>query len=250
MKVLGVIPARYASSRFPGKPLALILGKPMIQWVYERASQAEFLDHVIVATDDKRIFDTVINFGGTAEMTSASLKNGTERVTEVARKYDSSLIVNIQGDEPAIDPIIIDQLIQLLKENPDSVAGTLVRKIDDPKDLINVNIPKVIIDKEFNALYFSRSVIPFNRDAENQQDWLNNSNYYQHIGLYIYQRDFLLKFVEMPESELEKTEQLEQLRILENCYKIKVSVIESKSIGVDVPEDIILAEKFLSGSQV
>jgi 3-deoxy-manno-octulosonate cytidylyltransferase (CMP-KDO synthetase) len=243
----GIIPARYASSRFPGKPLAEILGKPMIQWVYERASQAKLLDQVIVATDEQRIFDAVEAFGGSARMTSPNAANGTERVAEVARQLNSTLIVNIQGDEPAIDPAMIDQAVAMMQNNPEVPVGTLVKRITSVAELTNPNIPKVVLDNDFFALYFSRSIIPFTRDIPLQEQWINAHDYFQHIGLYIYRRDFLIKFVALPPSKLEKIEQLEQLRILENGYKIKAAITETSSIGVDVPEDIKRVEAYLSG---
>jgi 3-deoxy-manno-octulosonate cytidylyltransferase (CMP-KDO synthetase) len=247
MNAIGIIPARYASSRFPGKPLADILGKPMIQWVYERACQAKFLDEVIVATDDQRIYDAVNNFSGKAIMTSLSAANGTERIAEVAQKNDVKLIVNIQGDEPLIDPDVIDQLVILMRENPAAPVGTLVKKIENVENLNNPNIPKVVLNNDFYALYFSRSVIPFYRDHEDQNQWLKAADFYQHIGLYIYRREFLLKFVKLPISNLEKIEQLEQLRILENGYKIKVGLTKTDSIGVDVPSDIDRVISYLHG---
>ncbi len=247
MNAIGIIPARYASSRFPGKPLADILGKPMIQWVYERACQAKNLDKVIVATDDQQIFDAVNTFGGKVVMTSPTAANGTERVAEVAQSLDAKLIVNIQGDEPLIDPGVIDRLVILMRENPAAPVGTLVKKIEDVENLINPNIPKVVLDKEFYALYFSRSIIPFHRDIVDQRKWLRNDNYYQHIGLYIYRREFLLKLVKLPISNLERIERLEQLRILENGYKIKVALTETESIGVDVASDIDRVISYIHG---
>ncbi|UCE08850.1 MAG: 3-deoxy-manno-octulosonate cytidylyltransferase [bacterium] len=247
MNAIGIIPARYNSSRFPGKPLADILGKPMIQWVYERACLAKFLDEVIVATDDQRIFNAITTFGGNVVMTSPTAANGTERVAEVAQNLDVVLIVNIQGDEPLIDPDVIDQLVILMKENPAAPVGTLVKKIEDVENLINPNIPKVVVDKDFYALYFSRSIIPFHRDIADQRKWIRNENYYQHIGLYIYCREFLLKFVTLPISNLERIERLEQLRILENGYKIKVALTDMESIGVDAPSDIDRVISYLHG---
>jgi len=247
MNAIGIIPARYASSRFPGKPLADILGKPMIQWVYERACRAKLLEKVVVATDDQRIFDAVTNFNGNVVMTSPTAANGTERIAEVTQNLDAKLIVNIQGDEPLIDPDVIDQLVVLMKENPAAPVGTLVKKIEDAENLINPNIPKVVVDKDFYALYFSRSIIPFHRDRADQRKWIRNEKYYQHIGLYIYRREFLLKFVKLPMSNLERIERLEQLRILENGYKIKVALTETDSIGVDVPSDIDRVISYVHG---
>lgn len=248
MNAIGIIPARYASTRFPGKPLADILGKPMIQWVYEQACRASLLDQVIVATDDQRIYDTVIQFGGKVVMTSPQAANGTERIAEVAENLNVTFVLNIQGDEPLIDPETIDQLVMLMQENPEAPVGTLVKRITNLADLNNPNIPKVVVDKNFYALYFSRSVIPFFRDEQNQQLWLRKSSYYQHIGLYIYKREFLIKFVELPVSNLERIEQLEQLRVLENGFKIIVGLTETDSIGVDIPEDIDRVISYLHGS--
>lgn len=245
MAAVGIIPARYASSRFPGKPLANILGKPMIQHVYEQAKQAKLLDQVLVATDDDRIFKAVQNFAGKAQMTSQTAANGTERVAEVAANLSHELIVNIQGDEPLIDPKKIDQLINLMVKNPDAVVGTLVKRINKVEDLTNPNIPKVVVDKDFNALYFSRAIIPFNRDGGDAAQLFSKTDFYQHIGIYIYRRDFLLQLVKFPPTKLEKVEQLEQLRILENGYKIKVAVTETSSIGVDMPADIAKVERYL-----
>lgn len=247
MNAIGIIPARYASSRFPGKPLADILGKPMIQWVYERSCRAKFLDKVIIATDDQRIFDTVEKFGGSVSMTSLHAANGTERIAEVAKNLSSTFVLNIQGDEPLIDPDSIDRLVAIMRENPHSPVGTLVKRIENIEDLTNPNIPKVVVDKNFDALYFSRSIIPFYRDENNYEVWFKNSVYYKHIGMYIYRRKFLLEFVKLPVSNLEKIEQLEQLRVLENVYKIKVAETETDSIGVDVPEDINRVVEYLNG---
>ena len=223
----------------------MIAGKPMIRRVYERAQLAKFLDDVIVATDDERIFNAVKDFGGNAQMTSPRAANGTERIAEVAANLTCDLVVNIQGDEPIIDPDVIDQLIELMKENPQAQVGTLVRKIDAAEDLQNPNIVKVVLDKNWYALYFSRSVIPFQRDGSEASSWVSKSSYFWHIGIYIYRRDFLLKFVRLPVSPLEKAEQLEQLRMLENGYRLKVALTDKISIGVDVPEDISKVERYL-----
>lgn len=249
MRTVGVIPARYASTRFPGKPLADILGKSMIQRVYEQSCSASLLDEVIVATDDDRIFSAVEAFGGKAVLTSKDAANGTERIAEVAQNLDASLIVNIQGDEPVIDPKIIDQLVLAMKSENAAPVGTLVKPVKSADILTNPNIPKVVVDNSFYAIYFSRSPIPFYRDATNQREWINNFNYFQHIGLYIYRQEFLVEFVKLPPSKLERAEQLEQLRILENGFKIKVVETESESINVDVPEDIKKVEMYLKGKE-
>ncbi len=245
IKSVGIIPARYHSTRFPGKPLALIAGKPMIQRVYERASQASLLERVIVATDDEGIYQTVEKFGGVAEMTSPQAANGTERIAEVANKLDCELVVNIQGDEPLIDPEIIDQLIRLMIDNPETPVGTLARRIESEQDLLNPNIVKVVLDNGRNALYFSRAPIPFHRDGGEKFDRLKNLPYFWHIGIYIYRREFLLDFVSLPPTPLEQAEQLEQLRVLENGYRIKVALTDKVTIGVDVPEDIAKVERYL-----
>ncbi|NOZ60395.1 MAG: 3-deoxy-manno-octulosonate cytidylyltransferase [Calditrichaeota bacterium] len=245
LKTVGIIPARYQSTRFPGKPLARIAGKPMIQRVYERASLAKLLDDVIVATDDERILGAVKKFGGRAEMTSPQAANGSERIAEVARGLDCDLVVNIQGDEPLIDAEVIDQLVRLMADNADAPVGTLVRKIESAKDLLNPNIVKVVVDKNWYALYFSRAVIPFQRDGAERSEWPRKSVYYWHVGIYIYRRNFLLKFVDLPPSALEKAEQLEQLRMLENGYRLKVALTDKIAMGVDVPEDIAKVERYL-----
>ena len=247
MQTIGVIPARYESTRFPGKPLADILGKSMIQRVYEQASAASLLDEVIVATDDERIFSAVSMFGGKVVMTSKEAANGTERIAEVAQNLDASLIVNIQGDEPVINPEAINQLINVMKDETVAPVGTLVKSVKNYEILTNPNIPKVVVDNNFYAIYFSRSAIPFYRDNDDQKKWIHNFNYYQHIGLYIYKRDFLVEFVKWSPSKLEKAEQLEQLRILENGFKIKVAETESNSISVDIPEDIKKVKQYLIG---
>jgi len=245
--VLGVIPARYASQRFPGKPLANILGKPMIQWVYERAKQAQLLSDVIVATDDERIFQAVENFGGKVEMTPTQINNGTERVALIAEKHHFPIIVNIQGDEPLIDPKSIDIGIRLLLDDPAVIMGTLVKKIENAAELANPNLPKVVLDHQYYALYFSRAIIPFNRDQQ-QGEWLSDHPYYRHLGLYVYRNEFLQKYVRLPESSLERIEKLEQLRVLEHGYRIKAAIVDNAPRGVDTPEDLELLIKSLKKS--
>lgn len=237
-QVLGVIPARYGSTRFPGKPLADILGKSMIQRVYEQVLKSKLISKVIVATDDERIFSAVEKFGGNVENTPVDINNGSERVAVVAQKYNFPIVVNIQGDEPLISPQSIDNAIQLLIDDHSVSVGTLVKKIEHSAELVNPNIPKVVIDKNSYAIYFSRSIIPFNRDLENSNDWLQNHCYFKHIGLYAYRTKFLLKYVQMPVSSLEQTEKLEQLRILENGFRIKVAAVNYAPQSVDTPEDL------------
>ena len=238
MKVLGVIPARYASTRFPGKPLAKIAGRPMIQHVYEQSKKAKSLDFLLVATDDERILSAVEKFGGACMMTSDKHPTGTDRLAEVALKYaDFDIIVNIQGDEPLIDPDTIDQVANklIIADNADVVMASAMTEISEI-DAEDPNIVKVVTDLSGLALYFSRSKIPYPRDN-------NSGRFLKHIGLYAYKRDFLLAYAKMPSTCLENSEKLEQLRVLENGYKIAMAEIEDDiSIGVDTVEDLQRAE--------
>jgi len=242
IRTLGVIPARYGAQRFPGKPLVMIAGKPLVQRVYERAAKAQRLDKVVVATEDTRILEAVESFGGDAMLTSPDCATGTDRVAEVARAYECELVVNIQGDEPLMRPEMIDQLAEGMFGDPSCVMGTLARKINAAEQLANPNVVKVVLGTNGNALYFSRSQIPYVRDAADQ---FRAGTFLKHLGIYAFQRDFLLKFVQLPQSDLEKTEKLEQLRALENGYGIKVLITPHDSIGVDRPEDVELVEQIL-----
>lgn len=240
MKTAALIPARYQSTRFPGKPLALICGKPMIQWVYESVNAVSELDMVYVATDDKRIYDCVEEFGGKAIMTSDKHQCGTERIAECADLLslsDEDIVLNIQGDEPLIMEQTIKDLISTMENGV--LAGTLREKILNPDDVLDPNIVKVISDKNDNAIYFSRYPIPYNRSKTADTD------YYRHIGVYAYKVSFLKQYAAMEKTPLEITESLEQLRILENGYKIKVKETTSSSFGVDTPEQIEQAEKLI-----
>lgn len=240
IRTLGVIPARYAAQRFPGKPLALIAGKSLVQRVYEQAAKATRLDKVIVATEDTRILEAVEAFGGDAMLTSPDCATGTDRVAEVARAVDAELVLNIQGDEPLMRPEMIDQLVEGMQKETGCVMGTLARKINAADQLTNPNVVKVVVGKTGNALYFSRSQIPFVREAG------ETTTFYKHLGIYAYQREFLMKFVQLPASELEKAEKLEQLRALENGFNIRVWITPHDSIGVDRPEDVKLVEEILA----
>ena len=244
MKYIGIIPARYASSRFPGKPLAEICGKPMIQRVYEQASKV--LDTVIVATDDERIYDCVKSFGGVVYMTSTAHRCGTDRICEAYqlwRKRDEAIadeeivVVNIQGDEPFIQP---EQIKAVMDCFPTDIA-TLAKPYtadDDLQELLTPNVVKVVFSQQTGeALYFSRSVIPYLRGVE-QNEWLDKGQYFSHIGLYAYRADVLLRITQLPPSTLEQMESLEQLRWIENGLKIKVAVSHTKSIGIDTPNDL------------
>jgi 3-deoxy-manno-octulosonate cytidylyltransferase (CMP-KDO synthetase) len=230
----GIIPARYHAERFPGKPLAFLLGKPMIQRVYEAALTAKNLDRVIVATDDHRILEAAQDFGAEARMTSSSHPSGTDRVAEVAREVNSPLVINIQGDEPLIRGESIDKLVEALQDEGIPMA-TLAAKEDDLNLLNDSDVVKVIPDKDGFALYFSRSPLPFQA----------SDYFWRHIGIYGYQKDFLQKFCRIPPSRLEKTEKLEQLRALESGFRIKIVENQFSTLSVDSPEDIIRVENFL-----
>jgi 3-deoxy-manno-octulosonate cytidylyltransferase (CMP-KDO synthetase) len=251
-KVIAVIPSRWASSRFPGKPLALIKGKPMVQWVFEQACKAETVSEVIVATDDTRILEVVNDFGGTAIMTSTKHETGTDRIAEVVRERECDIVVNVQGDEPLIPPENIDRIVRPLMEDTSASIATLRILIKTRQDLMNRNITKVVVDSSNSALYFSKAPIPWNRD-EWSDDLTKNSSFdplqpfwYKHIGLYAYRKKFLMEFGDLPESGLEKMEKLEQLRILENGFQIKVVETDQDSIGVDCKADLELIEKHLA----
>jgi len=233
LKIAAIIPARYNSSRFPGKALAKIEDKTMIEHVYNRVSKADNIDEVLVATDDERIKFTVEKFGGKVKMTSSEHKSGTDRIAEVAKNLDVDLVVNVQGDEPLIKPLIIEQAIQPFYENNDLLMSTLKKKIDNLNEINNPNVVKVITDKDGYAIYFSRATIPYKRDGNELEE-----EYFKHIGLYVFQKDFLLKYSKLKNSKLEKSESLEQLRAIENGYKIKVVETAFDTVGVDTPEDL------------
>ncbi|MFK8101313.1 MAG: 3-deoxy-manno-octulosonate cytidylyltransferase [Saprospiraceae bacterium] len=238
MKTLGIIPARYASTRFPGKPLVDILGKSMIQRVFEQVEKAKLMDKVIVATDDQRIFAHVVAFGGTVQMTRADHLSGTDRCAEIAENFaEFDLVVNIQGDEPFIDPSQIDQLIQLLHDRQDFDVATLAKKIKEEAELFSPNIVKLLWTQAQQAIYFSRHPIPFVRNAA-QEAWLAQQDYYKHIGIYAFRRTQLLTLAALAPSRLEQAESLEQLRWLENGYRIGVGITELESMGIDTPEDL------------
>lgn len=238
MQILGIIPARFASTRFPGKPLVDIGGKTMIQRVYLQACQAKSLSKVIVATDDERIYNHVKSFGGQVTMTDSIHQSGTDRCAEVATNFqEMQAIINIQGDEPFIDPLQIDLVAERLQQNTAINIATLAKKITQLDQIFSTNIVKVVFNHTKTAHYFSRSPIPFLRGVE-KEDWLANGNFYKHIGLYGYQRATLLEIAKLPVSHLEKSESLEQLRWLENGYKIGISLTEIETIGIDTPADL------------
>lgn len=241
IKAVGVIPARYDSVRFPGKPLADIGGKPMIQHVYERVVRAASLEAVFVATDDDRIAQAVVEFGGKWMMTRRDHATGSDRVAEVAEKLAADFIVNIQGDEPFISSAAIDVAVDKLSARDDADVATLVCEVSDPQVLLSNTTAKVVLSENDVALYFSRAPIPYNRDERDPQRWLAGQRYYQHIGLYVFRRDFLMKFVGWPQGNLEKIEKLEQLRILEKGYQIVCAHTEYHSFCVDTPQDLEVA---------
>jgi 3-deoxy-manno-octulosonate cytidylyltransferase (CMP-KDO synthetase) len=243
MQTLGVIPSRFASSRFPGKPLIKIGGISIIQRVYEQALKAKSLSKVLVATDDQRIFDHVQSFGGEVMMTHSNHRTGTDRCAEVALCFqDMEAILNIQGDEPFIDPEQIDSLVAYLKNNKEINIATLARKILDTKQLFNPNDVKVVFSNTKTALYFSRNPIPYLRDVEKDQ-WVLKNNYFKHLGIYAFRRNTLLELTKLPQSTLEKMESLEQLRWLENAYDIGIQITDKASLSVDSPTDIERIEK-------
>lgn len=229
MTAVIVIPARYASQRLPGKPLLEVEGKTLIQYVYEAASKSQLSQDVIVATDDERILNNVHSFGGKAVLTDANHPSGTDRIAEVAREVDGEIFINLQGDEPEIDPVAIDLVIQILQEFPSHNVASLVTRIS-AEEAENPSLVKVVMNLENEALYFSRSKIPYPRDDDIPE-------YLGHIGIYGYRKDFLLQYPSLKSSELEKIEKLEQLRVLENGFAIKLGKIQYRSKGIDTPED-------------
>ena len=244
MKFIGIIPARYASTRFPGKPLAILGGKTVIQRVYEQASSV--LEEVYVATDDERILQAVEQFGGRAVMTRADHKSGTDRIEEAAEKIgtDADVIINVQGDEPFIQPSQIETMMRLF-DNPTTQIGTLGKRFDSIEATLNPNSPKIVTDLQGFALYFSRSIIPFVRGKE-QTEWLKSYPFLKHLGLYAYRREVLHEVTQLPQSPLELAESLEQLRWLENGYRIRVGLTDVETVGIDTPEDLERAEEFLN----
>ena len=242
MKFITIIPARYASTRFPGKPLAVLGGKPVIQRVYEQA--VSVLSEAYVATDDERIFQCVEQFGGRAVMTRSDHKSGTDRIEEAAEKIgtDADVIINIQGDEPFVAASQLKTLMQLF-DDPTTQIGTLGKRFGTAEAAMNPNSPKIVCDRRGFALYFSRSVIPYVRGAQN--DWFTHFPYLKHLGLYAYRREVLREVTQLPQSPLELAESLEQLRWLENGYRIRVGETDVETVGIDTPEDLQRAEEFL-----
>ncbi len=243
-EVIAIIPARFASNRFPGKPLAGIQGKPMIQHVVERSWKASILSRVVVATDDRRIAECVTGFGGEVVMTRPDHVSGSDRLAEAARVLavpESTIIVNIQGDQPLFPPEVVGEVVHPLLDDPTMPMSTLIYKIVRHEEIDDPNHVKTVFDKNFNALYFSRASIPFQRNP----DELRRPTYYKHLGFYAYRQDFLQTFVGLPEGEWERFEKLEQLRALEYGYRIRVTITAYDSIEVDTPEDLVRVEEYL-----
>lgn len=243
MQVIGMIPARYASTRMPGKPLTPILGKSMIQRVFEQTSRAQLIDDVYVATDDERIENAVAAFGGKVVMTSQECASGTDRLAQAAKSIRGDIIVNVQGDQPFIDPLMIDESVKPLLEDPELPMATLIHPIHKVEDLSDPGVVKAVVDLHGNGLYFSRSLIPApHNDIDHQV--------YEHVGLYVYRRDFLITLAGLPQTVLERVEGLEQLRVLENGYKLRCVVTacqdnELSGFSIDTPEDVRRGESML-----
>ncbi len=241
---IGIIPARYGSTRFPGKPLVLILGKTLLQRTYENAQQCKSLKLVVVATDDQRIYDHVMEFGGNVVMTSANCENGTDRLAEIVENYPhlkSDFVVNIQGDEPCVDPETIDAVIEILHRDPQASMSTAAVLLETEEEALSPSIVKCTMDQQGNALYFSRNLIPSNKNGS----YCSQTIYYRHVGIYGYRSEFLKKYACLTKTPLQSTEDLEQLKALEHGYRIKVAIVKSSAIGVDLPEDIQKIEKIL-----
>lgn len=244
-KVVGVIPSRYGSQRLPAKPLIDLAGKTMVERVYGQARQCRVLDQVIVATDDERILRAVRAFGGEVVMTSPDLASGTDRVAAVAGLVEGDVFVNIQGDEPLMAPQMMEQAVRLVLDQPGVAVATLAKRILQWEDLANPGTVKVVMNREGNALYFSRSPIPHVRDESDMRRWLDSHAFYKHIGIYVFRKEFLRRYPSLGESSLEAAERLEQLRILDHGYPIKVGITDFDSIPVDTAEDAEKVRKIL-----
>src|ERR1700758_2984317 len=241
--VVIVIPARYGSTRLPGKPLVSLAGKAMIERVYERAKMAKAAGRGIVATDDERIVKAVEGFGGEARMTRADHRTGTERIAEVAAHTEGEVFVNVQGDEPLLDPVAVDTAVNSLLEEPGAAISTVAGLIRTPADIMDPNVVKTVVDFEDNAIYFSRAPIPWVRDTAAKA----HARHLKHFVLYLFQREALLEYPTLPQGELERIEQLEQLRWMENGWKIRVAEVDHDAASVDVPEDVARVEGLLAG---
>ena len=246
MKIIAVIPARYGSTRFPGKVLALIQGRPMIEHVYRRAQESRLCDGVLIACDDPRVMAAAAGFGARAVMTACDHPSGTDRIAQAVQHEPADIVLNVQGDEPLLHPEMIDALAEAVRADASCVMATLARKITDPGEVEDPNVVKVVLDGQGNALYFSRLGIPFNQDKTSFQ----HADYLKHFGLYAYRKDFLMKLKTLPPSALEQAERLEQLRVLQAGYKIKVVLTAHDTISVDTAEDLLRVEAFLAREKV
>ena len=238
MKISCIIPARFASQRLPGKPMVKIKDTPMIEWVYRRACQVKRFDNVIVATDHPLIRDHILSIGGDARMTPEDLPSGTDRVAQVARNLDTDIVVNLQGDEPLIVPDVLEKVCAPFTD-PGIRMVTPVTKFKSVQDLADTSLVRVVIDNQGDALYFTRAVVPYNRDANHYDQWLKEHPYYKHIGIYAYRKEFLLQLSEMPPGKLEQIEKLEQLRVLENGFRIRTVYADYTAMSIDTNEDLI-----------
>ncbi len=241
MKVIGVIPARYGSTRFPAKVLANLLGKPMIQHVWEGAKKSKLLNDLIIACDDERVRDKAKSFGAKAVLTSPEHKSGSDRIIEAVSSLNFDIVINIQGDEPLVHPSMIDGLAKAMLDDKACVMATVIKPLDDLKEIEDPNVVKAIVDHKGYAIYFSRSVIPYNRDKAD----VKSIGYYKHLGLYAYRKEFLMNFKNLPASRLEKTEQLEQLRVIQAGYKIKTVETPYNTMAVDTADDLKRVEEYL-----
>jgi len=246
MNVIGVVPARYQSTRFSGKVLVDILGKPMLQHVWERAKQALLLEDLIIACDDERVAEVARGFGAKVVLTSKDHTCGTDRIIEVVNPLEVKIVINIQADEPLIHPTMIDKVAQALLDDASISMATLMKRIEEPQEVSDPNVVKVVVDRNNFALYFSRATIPYR--AHNAE--VESVAYYKHIGLYGYTKDFLFTYKNLPTSELEKIEQLEQLRVLQEGFRIKVIETKYDTIGVDTPQDLEKAKQFLEKEKI
>lgn len=249
LRIVGIIPARYRSARFPGKVVADIAGKPMVWWVYKRTNESKLINKVIVATDHNRVRKVLEELGCNLVMTSKKHQTGTDRVAEVAENIKADIVVNVQADEPLITPVAIDKLLKAMKSDSTIEVATLCRKAKSNKEIFNPNTVRVVMNKDGDALYFSRAPIPFNRDAESAHNWLGTGPYFQHIGIYAYRRKFLLELSKQPQTDLEKVEKLEQLRVLETGHRIRVVETDYEPVGVDVPTDIQKVERLINRNE-
>lgn len=242
MEAIGIIPARYHSTRFEGKLLSDLCGKPVIQYTWENARKSRSIGELIIATDDTRIYNLAKGFGAKVIYTSKAHKSGTDRITEVVANIDTKVVVNIQADEPFINPVMIDDVVTPILKDRAIYMTSLCHKIKSKKELLDPNVVKVVMDRQGFALYFSRSPIPYLGDSK-----FHTSTYHRHIGLYAYTKDFLFTFKGLHQSRLEKMERLEQLRVIENSYRIKLIQTEFETIGIDTPEDLQKASEFIKG---